>query len=102
MSEGEDELYSEYDQIPAHGDGPASNTPTTTDFPASSAGDSNVPGRKRWQFFREGVVSGASESGASETWFTSGKLSSTPLLYSPNNDAIGEPAAPRGGRRASA
>ena len=73
-----------------------------TDFPAFSADDSNVRSRRRSQFFREGVVGGASESGAPEPWFTSGKLSSTPLLYSPNNDAIGEPVAPRGGRRASA
>jgi hypothetical protein len=34
MPAGKDELYSEYDHIPAHGDGSASNTPTTTDFPA--------------------------------------------------------------------
>ncbi len=53
MSAGEDELYSDYDQIPAHGDGPVSNTPTTTDFPAFLADDSNVPGRRRWQIFFE-------------------------------------------------
>ncbi len=77
MSAGEDELYSDYDQIPAHGDGPAGNTPTTIDFPAFLADDSNVPGRRRWQnLFREGLVSGASESGAPEPWFTIGKLSS--------------------------
>ncbi len=54
MSAGEDELYSDYDRIPAHGDGPASNTPTTTDFPGFSADDSNVPGRRRWQLFSRG------------------------------------------------
>jgi hypothetical protein len=54
MSAGEDELYSDYDQIPAHGDGPASNTPTTTDFPAFSADDSNVSVRRRWQNFSRG------------------------------------------------
>jgi hypothetical protein len=31
MSAGEDEIFSDYYQILAHGDGPASNTPTTTD-----------------------------------------------------------------------
>jgi hypothetical protein len=41
-------------------------------------------------------------AGGSKTWFTSGRLSNTPLLYSPNNDAIREPAASGEGRRASA
>jgi hypothetical protein len=49
MSEEEDELYSEYDQIPAHGDEPASNTPTTTDFSAFLVDDSNVRGRRHSQ-----------------------------------------------------
>ncbi len=47
LSPGEDEIYSDYDQIPAQGDGPASNTPTTTDLLAFLAEGCNMRSRRR-------------------------------------------------------
>jgi hypothetical protein len=103
FSAAEDDMFSSDDTAPAYPDGPASILlPPLNDLPVNLTEDCNVPGRKRSQFSPEGMASSASESGSPESGSPVRAEAILPLLYSPTNDAIGEPAAAgRKQRRAS-
>jgi hypothetical protein len=102
MSAEEDELYSEYDQIPSHGDEPASNTPTKTDFPAFLADDSNVRSRRRSQFFREGEAAGALDNGTQDPRSPPDNKGMLTTDVGDGVDAQGDPAAAERKRRRAA
>jgi hypothetical protein len=61
MEEG---ISADGDELSAHKDGQSIISANTNVLPVKSTEDCNVPSRRRWQmFFRQGVVSGASERG---------------------------------------